>query len=71
MSDDQFPQTWVTNEIPPRMLKVKGVALMDRDCLVAEIIGEKHGPLWVVEHSGYVIGIGAEVYAIPCGEPRP
>lgn len=62
-----YPQTWVTNEIPPRLLNVKGVALIDPDCLVAEVIGEpKHRPLWIVEASGYVCGIDGDIKAMRC-----
>lgn len=79
-----YPQTWVTNENPPRLLNVKGVSGIDPDCLVAEVIGEpKLGPLWIVEASGHVCGIDGGIKAMRCAnileagrsalqqEPRP
>jgi hypothetical protein len=54
-----FPQTWVTNENPPRKLIVKGVALVDPDCLVAHFEGERKA-YWLIEHSGYVVGLKSD-----------
>ncbi|WP_191126147.1 hypothetical protein [Mesorhizobium sp. B2-1-2] len=66
-----YPQTWVTNETPPRLLSVKGVALMDPDCLVAHVVGSDHGPLWIVEYDGHVIGLDGNIKAIQCNALPP
>lgn len=57
-----FPQTWVTNEVPQRILTVKGYSALDQDCLVAkdEGTGKSH---WIVESSGAVCGLPIGVRA--------
>lgn len=36
----EFPQTWKTQEFPPRRLVAKGVSAFSNDCLVAYFDGE-------------------------------
>lgn len=70
MSD--YPQTWVTNENPPRLLSVKGVSLVDPDCLVAEVINVPElSSLWIIEHNGRVVGLEGNIRAMRCAEPTP
>jgi hypothetical protein len=61
------PEIWLTDEEPPRRLRVLGVAAVDPDCLVAYLEGSKQA-LWIVEWTGYVCGLsdpvlGREVHA--------
>jgi len=53
-------EVWRTKENKPRRLNVMGVSGIDPDCLVA-YLENSNNPLWIVESSGYVCGLG--VYA--------
>jgi len=55
-------EVWRTDEQPPRRLDVLGISAIDPDCLVALLEGSDK-PLWIVEHSGAVCGLGDGVYA--------
>jgi len=55
-------EIWLTNEDPPRRLLVKGISAIDPDCLVAHFEGTTN-PLWIVKSSGYVCGVGGNIYA--------
>jgi len=50
---------WITNETPARVLFVKSRGGLDPDCLVAYLEGSTK-PLWIIEHSGYVCGLGLD-----------
>jgi hypothetical protein len=63
-------ELWITDECPARVLVVRGVSVIDPDCLVAYLEGIDK-PLWIVENSGCVCGLsraseqesGKRVYA--------
>lgn len=73
----KYPQTWITDETPARVLIVKGRSALDWDCLVAFAHDDATNPLWVIEHSGYVcdrkLTNNTKVYArrIDLTEPPP
>lgn len=60
----RLTEHWVTCEDKPRLLRVAGTAAIDPDCLVAYLENSDKG-LWIVEHSGYVCGLGVYAVRVP------
>ena len=51
-----YPQVWVTDEVQPRELLVRGRSGVDPDVFVAYATGQRRA-LWIIEHSGHVIDL--------------
>lgn len=76
---------WVTIEIPPRALFVKGRSAVDPDCLVAYVEGQPDKSVWIVDDGrtalgkpverAHICGLDGDVYArridFPIGAQSP
>jgi hypothetical protein len=72
-SPPSYPVVCMTNETPPRRIKLLGTALIDPDVWVGEIEGEADPSCWVVKGSGGICHKTADVHkarALPWGPPH-
>jgi hypothetical protein len=68
----EFPTHCITNEMPPRKIKILGTAAIDPDVWVAEIEGDAR-PAWVVKSTGGICHPTAEPFkhrVMPWIEPE-
>jgi len=66
----KFPQIWITDETPARVLIVAGESWVDPDCLVARFEGTEKAT-WIVQPGGYVCGVGCRARPVNPTPPKP